>query len=122
MKELIGVSCFLLMGLSLQGCGFSESNLGKLLETNACQKCYLSGADLKGENLEGANLKGANLTGADLTKTNLEGADLAGTNLTNTDLTNATLEYARNFNTADTTGAIFCRTIMPDGTKNKSGC
>jgi len=137
---ILRFGCLLLMGLSLQGCGFSESDLEKVLETNACQKCYFSGADLKGENLEGSNLKGADLSGkdlsgaslyrADLNKANLSGANLIGAdlelanlfkaNLTNTNLTKASLEIARNFNTADTT--VFCRTIMPDGSENNSGC
>ena len=101
MKKLIGVSCFLLMGLSLQGCGLFKSDLDKLLETKECQKCDLSGANLTEARLDGANLTGANLKEANLTDVILIGANLDG---------------------ADTTGAIFCRTIMPDGSKNKSEC
>ena len=139
---ILGISCLLLMGLSLQGCGLFKSDLDKLLETKECQECDLSGANLEGAslkwvNMTGANLTGANLTGAylieaslsnaNLTKATLTGTDLVGAqltkaNLTNTDLTKANLEYSINFTTADTTGATFCRTIMPDGSMNKSGC
>ena len=37
-------------------------------------------------------------------------------------LTEANLEDTKNFDTADTSGAIFCRTTLPDGWKNNSGC
>ena len=114
---IVGFSCLLLMGLSLQGCGLFLSDLEKLLKTNVCQKC-----DLEEANLIGANLKGADLTGTDLTKANLWGANLNNANLTDADLIDAILQNAENFNTANTTGAKFCKTIMPDGTTNNSGC
>ena len=94
---ILGFGCLLLMGLSWQVGAYDENDLKKLLVTNDCQKCDLSG-------------------------TNLEGAYLYAANLTNTNLTKTDLEYAKNFFTADTTGAIFCRTIMPDGSTNNSGC
>jgi len=37
-------------------------------------------------------------------------------------LTGANVKGAKYFNTADTTLAIVCRTIMPDGSTNNSGC
>jgi uncharacterized protein YjbI with pentapeptide repeats len=109
---IVGFGCLLLMGLSLQGCGLFLSDLEKLLETNVCQKCDLTGA----------NLKGADLTGTDLTKANLWGANLNNANLTDADLIDAILQNAENFNTANTTGAKFCKTIMPDGITNNAGC
>jgi uncharacterized protein YjbI with pentapeptide repeats len=124
---ILGFSCLLLMGLFLQGCGSVESNLEKLFETNACEKCDLSGADLTNRGLlYKANLKEANLTEANLKYVNLNHADLTGANLTEADLTGANLEGtvflgAKNFNTADTTGARFCKTIMPDGSTKSGG-
>ena len=135
---ILGFGCLLLMGLSLQGCGLFKSDLDKLLETKECQKCDLSGANLAGENLKGANLKGAmllptrdtsvladltkvNLTGANLTEARLDGANLTGAKLKEANLTDASL-FAANLDGADTTGAIFCQTFMPDGSKNNSGC
>lgn len=64
----------------------NPEHLQQLLNTNICQKCDLSGADLKGANLNGADLRGANLNGADLS-----GAKLNAANLSNADLTNAKL-------------------------------
>ena len=47
----------------------------------------------------------------DLTSADLSGTDLSGANLSGTDLIEANL-----------TGTIFCDTIMPDGSRNNSGC
>ena len=97
------VLCFFLMvGLLWEVGAFSEEDLEKLKALGSCPSCDLSNANLRGANLFMANLRGADLTNANLTK--------------------AKLENAENFNTADTTGAIFCRTIMPDASLNKSGC
>jgi len=112
MKKLIAVSCFLLMGLSWQVGAYDEYDLKKLLEHNECEKC-----DLKGANLWGQNLTGANLAGADLTRANLQEA-----NLTRADLSKAKLKDAEYFFTVETAGAKFCKTIMPDGSSNNSGC
>ncbi|MDD3620765.1 MAG: pentapeptide repeat-containing protein, partial [Desulfobulbaceae bacterium] len=86
-----------------------RENFQRLLETNACPGCDLSGAvmnraDLAGADLRGANLAGsklylANLAEADLRDANLQGAalggaDLAGADLTGANLTGAVLEGA----------------------------
>ncbi len=79
---------------------------------------------------------GANLSGCNLTLANLSGKDLYAVNLTDANLTYATLTDANltyaNLTGANLTGAIlagailrdtlFCRTTMPDGTINNSGC
>ncbi len=105
------------------------NNLSAFLETDRCEGCDLSGAnlynaDLRGVDLEGAklndailanadltgaNLNGAVLKNADLTGANLSGAVLAGADLTNavlinSDLTDADLTAA-NMEGADITGA-----------------
>ena len=112
MKKLISASCLMLMGLSLQVGAYDEYDLKKLLEHNECEKC-----DLKGANLWGQNLTGANLAEADLTRANLQEA-----NLTRADLSKAKLKDAEYFFTVETAGAKFCKTIMPDGSSNNSGC
>ena len=94
---LLGVGCLLLMGLSWRVGAYDEVHLNKLRAVGSCLSCDLSGAFLYDENLE-------------------------ETNLTNANLTTVTLVKSKNFNTAITTGAIFCSTVMPDGSKNKSGC
>ncbi len=63
-------------------------------------------------NLSRANLRGADLTGVNFTRANLSGACLV-----DADFTDAT--FANNTNLYN---AIFCRTIMPDGSVNNSGC
>jgi uncharacterized protein YjbI with pentapeptide repeats len=63
----------------------------RLLETKACVRCNLSGADLATADLEDANLEGANLQGANLQGANLEGAYLVGANLSDANLTEANL-------------------------------
>ena len=64
----------------------------------------LSGASLVGANLSGVNLSDSNAIGADFTSANLRGANLSDADLTGADLTNVL-----------TDGAIFCNTLMPDG-------
>ena len=116
---MVGFGCLLLMGFSWQVGAFDNDDLKKFMETKECQQCDLSGIHLSGSDLE---LEGVNLSGSDLSGAWLYYAYLKGTILTNTDLTETNFETAEEFDTADTTGAIFCRTIMPDGTKNNSGC
>jgi hypothetical protein len=94
---ILGVGCLLLMGLSWQVGAYDEDELKGLLKPKECQNC-----DLTGANLVMACLSGANLANADLTGANFKGA--------------------RSFYTADTTGAIFCRTIVPYGPTDNSGC
>ena len=71
----------------------------------------LSGVFLEGVALGEVDLSGANLIGAILLRANLRGADLEGANLGGFNLEEANLE-----------GAKFCKTNMPDGTINDSGC
>jgi hypothetical protein len=63
-------------------------------------------------NLSRANLRGADLTGVNFTRANLSGACLVDANFFGATFTNSTNLY----------NAIFCRTIMPDGSVNNSGC
>jgi len=68
--------------------------------------------DCTGCNISRANLRGATLSGANLTKANLSGACLVDADFTDATLANNTNLY----------NAIFCRTTMPDGSVNNSGC
>lgn len=84
----------------------SSGPLEALRLTGACSGCNLREADLRGVDLRDADLSGADLRGAflflsDLTGTNLNGADLDGANL-----------Y----------GAKLCRTVMPSGSVDDTGC
>tara|TARA_Y100001960_G_C14505279_1_gene743696 strand:+ start:369 stop:683 length:315 start_codon:yes stop_codon:yes gene_type:complete len=80
---------------------FSEKDLNKLKATKFCPKC-----NLKKTNLSGVDLTGANLIGADLTNADLSSADLRKVNLDRTKLS----------------GAVLCKTIMPGGKEDNSGC
>jgi len=86
-----------------------RDNLSRLLDTNRCYGCDLSGLDLSGKDLEDADLEKAdlancNLEGADLEDANLKGADLTGANLRNSDL-EGTDFYNATLKGADLTGA-----------------
>ncbi len=106
------------------------SNLRRLLTTNECASCSLTGvdlsyahiigADLRGADLTDANLTGANLEGADLTKADLTGANLTGAFLTNASFVEADLDYV-NFSEAqlyfvDVTGASMNNLNLADAT------
>lgn len=76
-----------------------STNLARLLETNSCPGCDLSGLDLSGLNLSRADLSYARLAGANLSGTSLRGArlshaDLRGSLLIDTRLAGADLREA----------------------------
>ena len=85
---------------------FDPEDLQKLLDTNECVECDLSGADLSG-----ADLIGANLIEAILRRANLWMADLGAANLTEAVLRGTYMN-----------GTILCNTTMPDGSVIYSGC
>ena len=82
----------------------------KLLDTNDCPVCILSGANLQEKDLQQANLKiavlaqanlkGANLSGANLVLTDMGSADLAGALLADAQMNGANLNQA-NLSRAD---------------------
>ncbi len=63
----------------------------RLLDTDKCPGCNLSGIDFSGTKLKGVNLEGADLSGANLQEANLKGANLKGANLQSARLTDAIL-------------------------------
>lgn len=83
---------------------FIQGDLDRLLTTNECPACDLSGALLVGKDLAKAKLVGANLKGADLTKASLRMADLAGADLSLATLSGAVFDAADLFQ-ADLSGA-----------------
>ena len=128
---------------------FGEAAKKKLLETKECVECDLRDMDMRGADLTEASLTGvilhnadlrysdlgkANLSKADLRKAILWGADLRGANLRgvdlrearlisanlrHSDLSGANLTDARN---ANSSGAKFCNTTMPDGSIANRDC
>jgi len=71
------------------------ADVKRLLATNQCPGCNLSGANLAKANLRFANLLNANLSGANLGGASLIGANLNDANLTGADLKGAKLNGAR---------------------------
>jgi len=112
-----------LTGENLIKANLNEANLKKATLLSAkLNLANLSSANLTNANLAGAILAGASLSRATLKNANLDWVTFQGANLTSTDLTGATLKGAKNFKTANMAGAIFCKTTMPDGLENNSGC
>lgn len=106
--------------LAAPGQAANSAHLQRLLKTNQCPNCDLSGADLKeanlfGANLVNANLQGADLRGANLGSANLSDADLSGANLTQTYFDRTNLENA-NLSNADLTQA-YLRNAIAKGIK-----
>jgi len=111
---------------NLSGAVMAKSNLAerpmekRTLVTNFedanLRRTDLSGANLHLANFTNAYLREANLTGADLSDavlllSNMKGAVLAGANLKGAKMDGAKLDDAK-----------FCKTVMPDGSLNDSGC
>lgn len=107
--RLLLLAPLILAGMETIAQAANPEHVQRLLKTNQCPQCDLSGASLKDANLYGANLVNANLTGADLTGANLGSANLSDANLTGAKLTqtylySATLENT-NLTQADLSGA-----------------
>ncbi|MGN6692785.1 MAG: Ig-like domain repeat protein [Aquihabitans sp.] len=86
------------------------------------QDANLADADLHGAYVLLANLRHADLRGADLTQAHLGGSDLTGADLTDANLAGADLSSPPPYPQINLTGAVFCRTTMPSGEINNSGC
>lgn len=81
-----------------------RDNLTRLLDTNKCYGCDLSGLDLSKKDLDGADLEKADLTDCNLEKTSFEKANMKGALLLRANLRGADLEKT-DFYRADLTGA-----------------
>ncbi len=80
--------------------GFNPADLEKVKNTNRCEDCDLTAADMAGRvmndvKLTNAKIAGAKMAGADLSSGNLSGADLSGADLSGADLSYANLWHAR---------------------------
>ena len=87
------------MALSQLALAYDMADVNKLLDTNLCRRCDLSGANLSGAKLNGvelhkANLKAVNLSSAELRGAILRRADLIDANLIETDLRGGKLSGA----------------------------
>jgi hypothetical protein len=103
-KLLLAIICVLVLSWAGPAGACDPKSLTRLMNTNSCPLCDLSGCmlarqDLRGTrlwraNLEGANLEGANLDASILVGANLKGANLSGATLIGADLLNADLKGA----------------------------
>jgi hypothetical protein len=84
---------------------------------NASRCDFSSSTVFRNRDARGANLSNSNFTGADLTGADLRAANLGGGCFVGADLFGAKLGSSVNLG-----GAVFCNTLMPDGTINDSGC
>ena len=80
--------------------GFEQSDLVRLIDSNACQRCDFSGGELLGVDMSGADLseadlQDANLFSASMFRANLLRANLRGANLRRTDLRGAYMRAGR---------------------------
>ncbi|MGB3695620.1 MAG: pentapeptide repeat-containing protein [Spirulinaceae cyanobacterium] len=102
----------------------NPDHVQRLLETNQCPQCDLSGADLGEANLYGANLVNANLTGANLAGANLGEADFTDANLTGAKLNQAYLRGAilenTNLSSADLTNAYLRDAVLMEAEINNA--
>ncbi|MCP4366156.1 MAG: pentapeptide repeat-containing protein, partial [Planctomycetes bacterium] len=119
-KRSLFVVCFIVVaglvpldtgGLSGRAYGYSDADLERVKNTNACPKCDLSGADLSGADLAIADLRSVNLSGASLKEAWMNNVWLTGANLRDADLSDANLEGA-DLEGADLRGANLTGTIL----------
>ena len=111
---------------NLSGAVLSKANLGERPMEKRTLVTNFEDANLRRADFSGANLHMANFTSAYLREANLSGADLGDAVLTNANLKGAVLAGA-NLKGAKADGAKwddakFCKTTMPDGAVNDSGC
>jgi uncharacterized protein YjbI with pentapeptide repeats len=86
-------------------------DVSRLLSTNACSQCDLSGVSLSRASLKSAYLSRANLRGADLNQAYLKSADLSHANLQETQLYRADLSNS-NLGGADLSDANLVEAIV----------
>lgn len=124
-KYLLATLAASLLITSASASTYNAADLFRFEQTNECNSCDLSGAQL-GYNHSGADLTYANLsriyvnpdTSVNLSAANLSYANLSMANLTGTHLDGAVLTHANLFgaSNADVTNAYLCNTILPNGT------
>ena len=111
-----------LTGSILKGLTLKHANLDRTrlvdadlsdIQSNGLQ---LYVADMEGANLRNARLPGVNLTGADLTEADFTGAIFSFDGSADRTAMGSGVDLLTGVE------ATLCRTIMPDGTINNSGC
>jgi hypothetical protein len=111
---------------NLSGAVLAKANMGERPMEKRTLLTNFEDANLRRADFTGANLHMANFTNAYLREANLTGADLGDALLVNANMKGAVLSGA-NLKGAKMEGAKlddakFCKTVMPDGSINDSGC
>ncbi len=96
---------------SLPAIAASNDDLNRLISTNSCSGCDVSGATLNETDLSKADLSRTDLSGVDLTKAILKGADLSHTNLQGSKLQSTDLS-STNLSGADLSNAQLISAIL----------
>ena len=118
--------------IHLRGINLSGTDLYVTLNNASLRGAYFRGSQLCQSKFRGANLAGADFSGASLCKTKFGKADLSycyfrGAFIEETEFSNANLSYADfrgavGIEMAYLDSAIFCETIMPDGSVRNDNC
>ncbi|NES06444.1 MAG: pentapeptide repeat-containing protein [Okeania sp. SIO2F4] len=98
---------------NLTGANLSNAKFEDVVLVNS----DLSHATLVGSKWRGSRLRDANLSHAKLNNADLRGADLSGADLSHADLTGAKIDK-----TTMLLFATFCKTTMPNGTREDKNC
>jgi uncharacterized protein YjbI with pentapeptide repeats len=88
-------SFFIGLTLNQLALAYDIVDLNKLLDTNLCRRCDLSGANLSGAKLNGVEMHKANLKSVNLNRAELRGAILRRANLIDANLIEADLREAK---------------------------
>ncbi|PTN33015.1 hypothetical protein C6366_15345 [Desulfonatronum sp. SC1] len=105
---MAALGCLLTIGAAG---AYDQDDLDKLLQTNECRKCDLSGVRLNGADLSRADLTGVDLTGAMMTGVVLWKAAMGGAKLSGATLVAADLAEA-NLNGANLSGAYMSKAYL----------
>lgn len=111
---------------NLSGAVLAKANLGERPMEKRTLVSNFEDANLRRADLSGANLHLANFTNSYLREANLSGADLGDALMVNANMKGAVLAGANlkgaKMDGAKLDDATFCKTVMPDGAVNDSGC
>ena len=111
---------------NLSGAVMAKANMGERPMEKRTLVTNFEDANLRRTDFTGANLHMANFTNAYLREANLTGADLSDSVLNSANMKGAVLSGANlkgaKMDGAKLDDAKFCKTVMPDGSVNDSGC
>jgi len=117
-----------LTGADLRGANFNGADLsgtklvGADLAGSSLEHTVMSRADLSSANLSDSDMHSTNLEGANLTSADLRGSRVGYMRVAGARLDGANLLGALGLEAAQLAGAILCKTTLPEGRVDDSGC